>query len=164
MKLQQQFPDTVFLRGNHEQMLHDFLSGADHLSFMLNGGSATLESYEDSNLTKPVIPAKHLIFFNNLQPSYITSDFIFVHAGLRPQVPIRQQSEHDLLWIRGEFINSNYDWGKKVVFGHSPQTEVLVSANKIGLDTGAVYNGKLTCCDVITGDLWQVSADEPEYA
>jgi len=65
-----------------------------------------------------------------------------------------------MLWIRGEFINSDYVWGKKVVFGHSPQPEVLIRDNMIGLDTGAIYNNCLTCCDLFTGELWQASAAE----
>jgi len=160
LELQNKFPDTAFLRGNHEQMLLDFLSGEDHLMFLLNGGNATLESYEKNADGKPVIPKEHLAFFNNLQSHFIFGDFIFVHAGLRPGVPIDQQEEYDMLWIRGEFINSDYDWGKTVVFGHSPQSQVLKRSNMIGLDTGAVYSNCLTCCDLLSGELWQVSPAE----
>ena len=155
--LQHQFPNSVFLRGNHEQRLLDFLAGTETLMFLLNGGASTLESYETSDNPKPTIPSGHLIFFNNLQSSYTCNDFIFVHAGLRPGVSFEEQDEHDMLWIRGEFINSDYDWGKKVVFGHSPQAEVLIKENMIGLDTGAAYNGALTCCNVLSGEIWQVS-------
>jgi len=157
LALQKEFPATVFLRGNHEQMLLDFLAGEDKLMFLLNGGNATLESYQPPDKPKPVIPPEHLTFFNNLQSSFSFGDFLFVHAGLRPEVPIEKQEEYDMLWIRGEFINSDYDWGKTVVFGHSPQPEVLFRDNMIGLDTGAVYNNQLTCCDLLTRKLWQVS-------
>jgi serine/threonine protein phosphatase 1 len=158
LSLQQQFPETVFLRGNHEQMLLDFLSGTETLMFLLNGGAATLASYSsDEENAKPTIPSDHLTFFNNLKSSFVCGDFIFVHAGLRPGVSFEEQNEHDMLWIRGEFINSDYDWGRKVVFGHSPQPEVLWRDNMIGLDTGAYYNGCLTCCDVLSSELWQVS-------
>lgn len=160
LELQKDFPETVFLRGNHEQMLLDFLSGDDSLMFLLNGGNATLESYEKETSAKPTIPSEHLTFFNNLKSHFIYGDFIFVHAGLRPGITIEQQSERDMLWIRGEFINSDYDWGKTVVFGHSPQPEVLIRDNMIGLDTGAIYNNCLTCCNLFTGDLWQASAAE----
>jgi len=160
LTLQKDFPATVFLRGNHEQMLLDFLSGEEHLMFLLNGGNATLESYEKNAAGNPTIPPAHLTFFSNLKSHFIFGDYIFVHAGLRPGVPIAKQSEYDMLWIRGEFINSDYDWGKKVVFGHSPQAQVLIRDNMIGLDTGAVYNNCLTCCDLLTGDLWQASASE----
>ncbi|PLY02925.1 MAG: serine/threonine protein phosphatase [Desulfuromonas sp.] len=158
LDLQRQFPETVFLRGNHEQMLLDFLAGDDHLMFLLNGGNATLESYQSTDNSKPVIPPDHLSFFNNLKNSYIHGDYIFVHAGLRPGVPISNQDEYDMLWIRGEFINSDYDWGKTVVFGHSPQPEVLLRDNMVGLDTGAVYNNRLSCCDLLTRNIWQASA------
>ena len=157
LALQQQFPETVFLRGNHEQMLLDFLSETDTLMFLLNGGAATLASYASEENAKPTIPSEHLNFFNNLQSSFVCGDFIFVHAGLRPGISIEEQDEHDMLWIRGEFVNSDYDWGKTVVFGHSPQPEVLFRDNMIGLDTGAVYNNQLTCCDLLTRRLWQTS-------
>ncbi|PLX80456.1 MAG: serine/threonine protein phosphatase [Desulfuromonas sp.] len=160
LQLQEQFPETVFLRGNHEQMLLDFLDGADSLSFLLNGGAATLKSYESKIDEKPHIPENHLLFFNSLRTSYFYGDFIFVHAGLRPGLPIEQQAERDMLWIRGEFINSDFDWGKTVVFGHSPQPDVLKKKNMIGLDTGAVYNNRLTCCDLFTGRVWQIAASD----
>jgi serine/threonine protein phosphatase 1 len=160
LALQDKYPATVFLRGNHEQMLLDFVSGVDQLMFLLNGGNATLESYEKDAAGKPVIPPEHLTFFNDLKSHYIHGDFIFVHAGLRPGVPIDRQEEYDMLWIRGEFINSDFDWGKTVVFGHSPQAEVLRRNNMIGLDTGAVYSNCLTCCDLLTGELWQAAPTE----
>ncbi|NIQ94113.1 MAG: serine/threonine protein phosphatase, partial [Desulfuromonadales bacterium] len=157
LQLEKELPETVFLRGNHEQMLLDFLAGTDHLAFLLNGGNATLASYQ-TETSRPSLPAEHLNFFSNLRSHYIYEDFIFVHAGLRPGVPIEEQQERDMLWIRGEFINSDYDWGKKVVFGHSPQPDVLRKANMIGLDTGAVYGDCLTGCDLLSGELWQVAA------
>ena len=159
LDLQKKFPDTVFLRGNHEQMLGDFLAGTDAIAFLLNGGNATLESY-GAETSKPTIPADHLAFFDKLDTHFIAGDFIFVHAGLRPGVTIEEQEERDMLWIRGEFINSDFDWGKIVVFGHSPQPEVLRKENMIGLDTGAVYGHCLTGCDLLTGELWQVAASE----
>jgi len=61
---------------------------------------------------------------------------------------VDQQSETDLLWIRDEFLDSSYDWGRVVVFGHTPLPEPLFKANKIGVDTGAVYGRVLSCCDV----------------
>ncbi len=158
LDLQEKFPRTVFLKGNHEQMLLDFLSGEDHLMFLLNGGNATLESYGSAERPVPVIPSTHLAFFDSLATHHVEGDFVFVHAGLRPGVPLGEQDEYDMRWIRGEFINSDFDWGKTVVFGHSPQPEVLRRDNMIGLDTGAVYGHFLTCCDLLTGELWQVSA------
>jgi len=74
-----------------------------------------------------------------------TDDYIFVHAGLLPgPIPLDKQPRDELLWIRFRFIGSNYDWGKKVIFGHTPSNDVLVEENKICIDTGAAYNGSLT--------------------
>lgn len=148
------FPQTVFLKGNHEAMFLDFLEGRDPFSFLANGGQATLDSYAQEE-----IPEEHVGFLRKLQLSYETPEFIFVHAGLRPGLPLQQQSEEDLLWIRRDFLSSNYSWGKTVVFGHSPQSDgPLVQIERLGLDTGAVYGRSLSCCDVTTGRCWSVPA------
>jgi len=154
LELRQQFPQTVFLKGNHEQMLLGYLADNDRLGFLVNGGTRTLQSYRCRG--KVIIPREHLSFFHALQLSYETEHFIFVHAGLRPGLPLAEQREEDLLWIRGEFLGSDYDWGKTVVFGHTPQTAAIMEQNRIGLDTGAVYGRQLSCCDVLTRRLWSV--------
>ena len=148
--LAQQESRLVFLKGNHEQMLQDYLSGADKLGFLYNGGEATLESYvksKDQSETS-FMPPGHLEFFDNLRLYYETADYIFVHGGLKPAVPLSEQEEWDLLWIRDEFISSDFDFGKRVIFGHTPFREPLVLDNKIGIDTGAVYGNKLTCVEL----------------
>jgi len=66
-------------------------------------------------------------------------------CGLRPGVPLESQETEDLLWIRDRFIHTKYDFGKRVIFGHTPLAEPLVESNKIGIDTGAVYGNSLTC-------------------
>ena len=145
--LKELFPDIVFLKGNHEDMLQKYLSGDDRLTFMINGGRKTLEDYlshAKSENASP-IPADHLRFFNRLRTSYETEDFIFVHAGLRPKVALEKQSPKDMVWIRQKFIYSDYDFGKRVIFGHTPFNEPFVKPNKIGIDTGAVYGNRLTC-------------------
>ena len=147
IKLKKRFPETIFLKGNHEDMLGKFLSGADRFSYLLNGGQQTLDSY----LIKPVdseffpIPPDHMEFYESLRLYYETDEFIFVHAGLRPKVPLESQKTEDLLWIRGKFVSSKYDFGKRVIFGHTPLKKPLVEPNKIGIDTGAVYGNALTC-------------------
>lgn len=152
------FPRSVFLKGNHEAMFLDFLHGRDRLSFLANGGQATLDSYGGAE-----IPDDHLRFLDNLQLYHETPAFIFVHAGMRPGLPPSQQSEEDLLWIRNEFLNSGYSWGKTLVFGHTPQKNgPLLLKERMGLDTGAVYGRTLTCCDVETGRCWSVPAAEPK--
>jgi len=147
MQLRERVPDIVFLKGNHEDMLDKFINGVDRFTYLLNGGQQTLDSY----LTKPVqsdfypIPPEHMEFFKSLRLYYETEEFIFVHAGLRPRVPLESQKTEDLLWIRDKFISSKYDFGKRVIFGHTPLKKPLVEPNKIGIDTGAVYGNALTC-------------------
>jgi serine/threonine protein phosphatase 1 len=146
VRLKKQYPERIItLRGNHEDMFLDFLSGDDEFSFLANGGTATLESYERHMADARSMPADHSAFFQSLAMYHETEDYIFVHAGMKPRVPLERQSSHDLLWIRNRFIRSKYDFGKIVVFGHTPFREPLMEPNKIGIDTGAVYGRKLTC-------------------
>ena len=141
---------VVFLKGNHELMLQNYLSGEDKLSFLYNGGEATLRSYmkagglNEANL----IPPEHLEFFDNLRLYYETENYIFVHGGLKANIPLEHQDEWDMLWMRDEFIYSDFDFGKLVIFGHTPFREPLILDNKIGIDTGAVYGNKLTCVEL----------------
>ncbi|OIP90893.1 MAG: metallophosphatase [Syntrophaceae bacterium CG2_30_49_12] len=143
---------VICLLGNHEQLFLDYyLEKINRKIFLSNGGMSTLLSYGlngtcDGNTTN--IPESHLQFFNSLYPYYETDDYIFVHAGLKPGIPLEQQDRDDILWIRNEFIASAYDFGKIVVFGHTPFSVPLVGVNKIGIDTGAVYGGKLTCVEL----------------
>jgi serine/threonine protein phosphatase 1 len=153
LELRARFPETVFLRGNHEQMLLDVLAGGDPASFLFNGGGKTVASYRARNAWPP--PAEHLAFFEQLPAWLVTERFIFVHAGLRPGLPVQGQLPDDLLWIRHEFLDSGHDWGKTVVFGHTPREEPLLTESRIGLDTGCVYGGRLTCCDVLSRQIWQ---------
>lgn len=153
LRLRERFPDSVFLRGNHEQMLLDVLAGDDPAAFLFNGGGKTIASYQARGEWPP--PAAHRDFFAGLPVLYETAGFIFAHAGLRPGLPVAAQSADDLLWIRGEFLDSDYAWGRPVVFGHTPREAPLLTASRIGLDTGCVYGGRLTCCDVLTRRIWQ---------
>jgi serine/threonine protein phosphatase 1 len=147
IQLKNRFPEVIFLKGNHEDMLDKFINGADRSTYLLNGGQQTLDSY----LTKPVqsesfpIPPDHMEFFKSLRLFYETEEFIFVHAGLRPRVPLESQNTEDLLWIRDKFVSTKYNFGKRVIFGHTPLKKPLVEPNKIGIDTGAVYGNALTC-------------------
>lgn len=148
--LKMHLKNIVFLKGNHEDMLEKYLAGTDRLSYLANGGQKTLEQYlkrSQGHGTYP-IPPEHLNFFDSLFLFYQTDDYIFVHAGLRKKVPLEMQNPTDLLWIRNDFILSDYDFGKRVIFGHTPFSEPLVQSNKIGIDTGAVYGNKLTCVEL----------------
>ena len=145
--LNKRFANTIFLKGNHEEMLEKYLSGEDRITYLVNGGQQTLESYMNRPRPEgePAIPSTHLEFFKSLRIYYETQNYIFVHAGLKNKVPLEKQKTEDLLWIRRRFIESKYDYGKIVVFGHTPLHEPLLLPNKIGIDTGAVYGNRLTC-------------------
>ena len=147
VNLKKRHADIVFLKGNHEEMLDRYLTGKDRLTFLYNGGQQTLDSYMRRPLSPdmPLIPTDHLDFFQSLQLYYETEEYIFVHAGLKKRVPLHKQKPDDLLWIRKKFIDTKYNFGKPVVFGHTPLPEPLLQQNKIGIDTGAVYGNKLTC-------------------
>jgi serine/threonine protein phosphatase 1 len=148
--LKNESKNVVCLRGNHEQMFLRYLEGSDEEMYLYNGGTATLSSYGISRSSMPQarkasIPPDHLFFFHSLLPYYETEDYIFVHAGLIPGLKPGEQNIHDLLWVRQEFIDSDYDFGKRVIFGHTQFQHPLIEPNKIGIDTGAVAGGKLTC-------------------
>jgi serine/threonine protein phosphatase 1 len=138
------------LRGNHEDIFLDFLRRRDIQTFLVNGGFETLESYRinHQDCGENSIPQEHRAFFESLESWVELDEYYVVHAGFRPKVPLEEQTAEDIVWIRDPFIYSDYNFGKKVVFGHTPFMEPLVMANKIGLDTGAVYGNKLTCLEL----------------
>ncbi len=144
--LLKQSPFVQCLLGNHESGFLDFLSGGDIKTFLINGGETTLKSYQRDG--EILIPPDHISFYQSLRPWIELEDHYVVHAGFRPGVKIDDQSLEDLIWIRDPFIYSDYDFGKKVIFGHTPFYEPLVTHNKIGLDTGAVYGNRLTCLEL----------------
>ena len=147
LRLRTELPHVVCLKGNHEALFLDwYLNGRDYDLYLYNGGGATIRSYSREGELK--IPQGHLDFFTSLRLYYETEQYIFVHAGLRRGIPLQEQDPHDLVWIRDEFILSPHDFGKVVVFGHTPMQRVFVAPNKIGIDTGAVYGGALTCLEL----------------
>jgi len=159
LSLRKQFSHVVCLCGNHEDMLLAYITeGRDREIYLINGGDATLLSYglSPSPWDTPTLPDDHMAFFTDLLTFYETPDYIFVHAGLRPGISLSEQSRHDLLWVRDEFIRSSYDFGKTVVFGHTPLREPMLGENKIGIDTGAVYGGPLTCVELPQRTVYQV--------
>ncbi len=147
------FYDCVFLRGNHEQMMLECLdNGRDCYLWEFNGAGATIRSYGGIKN----IPQEHLSFLRSTKFYEIIGGFIFVHAGLRPGVPIENQEPFDLVWIRDEFIYSSDPVpGYKVIFGHTPFSDVLILPDKIGIDTGCVYGGKLSCIRVEDQKIFQ---------
>jgi serine/threonine protein phosphatase 1 len=141
----------ITLMGNHEFMFMNALKGISVSDFLSMGGDATLKSYgipldslQEQDI-KAIIPRDHLTFFQELLLYWEDQEHIFVHAGLQPGVHLTQQSMDWLLWARDEFIDLTYDFGKKVIYGHTPYDKPKIDENKIGIDTGVVYEGQLTC-------------------
>jgi serine/threonine protein phosphatase 1 len=142
-------PQTIVLMGNHEMMLLDYLQGHDENFFLNAGGAETLVSYGLSPDATPEIvqaqlPPEHLTFLNNLPILWEDQHGIYVHAGLEPGVHLSRQVAACCLWIRDDFIRSLHRFEKPVIFGHTVFKKPLVQRNKIGIDTGAVYGGRLT--------------------
>lgn len=160
--------ETVYLKGNHEQTLLDFLDDSRvALDWMNYGGDATLYSYGaglEGPRSHPAtlmrlqekfrenLPQRHLEFFQNLALAHEEGDYLFVHAGVRPGVPFDAQTESDLLWIRDEFLDSSVNFGKVIVHGHTITRVPEVKKNRIGIDTGAFASGVLTCLVLEGGD------------
>ncbi len=152
--------EAHFLKGNHEAILLDFLDDATLLEhWLMNGGEPTLASYgvatERLNRFRAppeswrkafaeALPETHLRFFKSLKLSVSFGDYLFVHAGIRPDVPLAAQVEADLIWIRSPFLDCAEPFGKIVVHGHTPGKEPVTRSNRIGIDTGAVFTDRLT--------------------
>lgn len=161
LQLKKEFKNVVCLLGNHEQMFLNYLEGMDEGTYLYNGGKSTLSDYgikssDSPDARKKKIPEEHLLFYQSLLPYHQTEDYIFVHAGLIPGISLDKQTIDDLLWVRYKFIDSDYDLGRRVVFGHTPMGNPLIMENKIGIDTGAVYGGKLTCLELPKVKIYQV--------
>ncbi|MBW1805462.1 MAG: serine/threonine protein phosphatase [Deltaproteobacteria bacterium] len=147
LQLRDAAPDIRFLMGNHESLFMNYLEGhCDESLFLRNGGDRTLASYKEGGDIN--VPPEHLSFFESLQSMIELKEHYVVHAGLVPGIDMKFQRKNDKMWIRDPFIYSNYDFGKRVIFGHTPFVEPLVMDNKIGLDTGAVFGNKLTCLEL----------------
>ena len=173
LEVRDALPDTVFLRGNHEEMLLDFLGfgGRNGPIFVRAGGATTLESYGvDPRASSGVrealrsaLDGAHLEFYRSLELSHVSGPFAFVHAGVRPGVALADQHVDDLLWIRDEFFSRDHQLSETVVFGHTPQRDVQFSVERrIAMDTGCVYGGFLSALDLTGGRLHQVRKDGTE--
>ena len=158
--------ETIFLKGNHEAIMFDVLKSPSQLQgWKQLGGLQTLASYgvrpalnadgaEQAELIKEFahkIPLHQRRFFNSLRLRFVCGDFFFVHAGIRPGIPLAQQKEEDLLWIRDEFLDSEERFSKYIVHGHTPVREPDIRSNRINIDTGAYATGNLTLL-TIQGD------------
>jgi serine/threonine protein phosphatase 1 len=151
--------DALFLKGNHEASACQFFDDPATLAEWTSiGGVNTLLSYgitplprgrsasqQVATALRHAMPQAHFRFIQGLALSFTCGDFFFAHAGARPGIPLQRQSQHDLLWIRDEFLLHEEDFGKIVVHGHTPATEPEVRPNRINIDTGAYATGRLTC-------------------
>lgn len=151
----------TLLRGNHEQSMLDAIegNGGDRALrlWLDNGGHEAVRSYGVAALIaygddlatiarrlRTRVPAAHVALLRRLKLWHRIGDYLFVHAGIRPGVAIEAQTERDLLWIRGEFLDCRDDHGCVVVHGHTIAPEPEERDNRIGIDTGAYSSGRLT--------------------
>jgi serine/threonine protein phosphatase 1 len=161
--------EIVMLRGNHEEIFLSFFTDPTVLSnWRQFGALPTLLSYglrptlnptfdEQQMLSRQfgeLVPSEHRILLQNLPSSFSCGDYFFVHAGIRPGIPLREQREEDLLWIREDFLLHEEKFEKFVIHGHTPVKGPEIRSNRINLDTGAYITGKLSCL-VLEGEGWR---------
>lgn len=159
----------VFLLGNHEEVLLRILDGEAALiaKWRWFGGDETLRSYgldarrlaaidDEAALAevRRAIPECHVAFLKSFADTCRFGDYLFVHAGVRPGVNVREQRQSDLRWIREPFLHDDSDHGFVVVHGHSISLAVEERANRIGIDTGAYKSGLLTALAIEEGKRW----------
>lgn len=157
----------VNLMGNHEHTMLEALSGerAAATDWLFAGGRPALQSYgidPDSprESWRESVPDAHLAFLRGLSLMHREGGYAFVHAGVRPGVALGQQARDDLLRMRQPFLYSEADFGAVVVHGHTPVKAPVVRHNRIAIDTGAVFGGKLTCL-VLEGERLGFLTAEP---
>ena len=164
----------IFLLGNHEQMLLDFMAGKRNSLYIWlgNGGLETLESYGSDmnsyidhsmelkgeelirNQFTRLLPFSHKNFFNQLIINYEWDNYFFVHAGINPDLPIEKQEKETMLWTREKnFFNPKMTYSKIIVHGHTPVEKIEKYPFRINLDTGSFYSGKLSCLKIKNGKL-----------
>lgn len=153
--------ETVFLRGNHEQTLLDFIENPERIAPMWFefGGTEFMKSYGidigsrkheiDFRMVRGQlvrsVPLEHLRFVQRTLLHYEIGDYFFVHAGVRLNTPLSAQVAEDFLWIRNGFSDRDDPFEKVVVHGHTPVELPFLGRHRINLDTGAYATGRLTC-------------------
>jgi serine/threonine protein phosphatase 1 len=178
------FAKTVFIMGNHEEVLLRILGGESDLikDWLKFGGAQCASSYgidpdrlrrmrgsEGIELLKRRIPGEQRKFLSSFVDTASFGNYLFVHAGVRPGVPLANQVAQDLRWIRMPFLSDDSDHGRIVVHGHTISEEVEVRANRIGVDTGAYRSGVLSAVGLQGDERWLIQtgtpgADRPEAA
>ncbi len=164
----------VTLMGNHDRYMRNFLNGSgiqhpEHLEWAdpRMGGQVTLASYGvDTDARRhpddiradalAAVPQAHVDFLDGLALMHVTSDQIFVHAGIRPGVPLDRQTEHDLIWIRDGFLEETGDFGRLVVHGHTALKAPQHYGNRLNLDSGAGHGRPLTAALIRGRDAWVI--------
>lgn len=156
----------IALAGNHDQGFLDFLVDPEEGElFIRYGGFETAASYgvvletqsreklaQSHRRLAAAVPAAHLAFLRGLARSCSFGDFFFCHAGVRPGVALDAQCEHDLIWIRGDFLHHAGQFGKVIVHGHTPVSQPEVLANRVNVDTRAFDTGRLTALVIDGGE------------
>lgn len=171
MKLKKKGGHNVrFLMGNHEEVFLKACRDDDKKStrfFVRIGGEETILSYPISKkeyrkldmkeLTErlpKIVPEQHLAFIESFEDQIIFGDYLFVHAGIRPDVPLPQQKTSDLRWIRDDFLQHKDEFEKVVIYGHTISKDVIEKRSRIGVDTGAYESGRLTAIGLQGGERW----------
>ena len=165
-------PNVTVLMGNHEAMAVDALRGVPDAMdrWLAMGGAVALESWgvppgllyhgteqEVAEAARDHVPADLVDWLAELPHYLIIGDYLFVHAGIRPGLEIEAQESRDLLWIREEFLESRADHGAMVVHGHSATEAVQERRNRICIDTGAYWTGRLTALCLEGRERWLIS-------
>lgn len=159
-----------FLMGNHEEVFVQACRKTDPKVarfFLRIGGEATVLSYPITraeyitldmeqlvNRLKSLVPQQHLEFIEGFEDQIVIGDYAFVHAGVRPEVPLADQKKSDLRWIREDFLDHRGDLEKVVVYGHTIYDDVDERGSRIGIDTGAYASDKLTAIGLEGGERW----------
>lgn len=159
-----------FLMGNHEEVFVRACRKRDPKVtrfFLRIGGEETILSYpisraeylqldmeQLSDRLVDIVPETHLAFVESFEDQIVIGDYVFVHAGIKPGVPLSEQKPSDLRWIREEFVEQRGDLEKVVVYGHTIYDDVEERGSRIGIDTGAYASGKLTALALEGGERW----------
>lgn len=163
--------ERICLRGNHEQMMLDYLADPQSHGYWLDeGGAETLASYgiaaepgqagHGPASVATQLPQHHLAFLAGLPGLLQLPGWIFVHAGIRPGVPLERQRDDDLIWIREPFLEGGGLPGFRVVHGHTPVDAPEVTPPRIGIDTHCYATGRLTALRVTPdGDIGFLTAE-----
>lgn len=160
------------LMGNHEEMMLDALQSEEVLKHFLRfGGRETVLSYpvdpdryhqaelaETLDLFRAAVPAEDIAFIRTFEDQVRIGDYLFVHAGVRPDVPLEEQVVSDLRWIREPFLSHRESFGPVVVHGHTIFDRPDQRANRIGIDTGAYRTGRLTALGLEGTSRWLIEA------